>query len=91
MEKLSKEKMEEILNYRFEARDIEVNLSIKDFLKTILKKVWKEEQCFDGKRPFGNSGWQQEIYDILIENKVVDEKAEESEMCKIIVDLINYM
>lgn len=36
--------------------------TIRDYLKALLSKLWKEDEGFSGKRPFGNSGWK---YDVL--------------------------
>jgi hypothetical protein len=36
--------------------------TIRDYLTRLLTEVWREEQGFSGKRPFGNSGWQHEVY-----------------------------
>jgi hypothetical protein len=40
--------------------------TVKDYLQRLLRGVWIEEEGFDGKRPFGNSGWQQEVYSTLV-------------------------
>lgn len=39
--------------------------TIKGYLKALLVKVWAEGECFGGKRPFGNSGWEYELYHAL--------------------------
>lgn len=46
--------------------------TIKSYLKKLLKLVWSEEQGFNGKRPFGNSGWQYEVYIALVKAELVD-------------------
>lgn len=40
--------------------------TIRDYLIELLAKVWQEGECFNGKRPFGNSGWEDELYPPLI-------------------------
>lgn len=40
--------------------------TVRDYLVALLLEVWDQEQGFSGKRPFGNSGWQYEIYVPLI-------------------------
>ena len=40
--------------------------TIRDYLKALLSELWREEESFSGKRPFGNSGWQHEVYAALI-------------------------
>lgn len=39
--------------------------TVRDYLVALVREVWRYEECFDGKRPFGNSGWQSEVYDGL--------------------------
>lgn len=36
--------------------------TVRDYLVKLVAEVWREDECFDGKRPFGNSGWQHEVY-----------------------------
>lgn len=42
--------------------------TVRAYLTKLLTTVWEEEEGFDGKRPFGNSSWQDEVYDVLIEH-----------------------
>lgn len=46
--------------------------TIGDYLKALLIKLWKDEESFSGKRPFGNSGWQYIVYESLIENNIIN-------------------
>ena len=39
--------------------------TVGEYLVALLCKVWQEEQGFSGKRPFGNSSWQWEVYESL--------------------------
>lgn len=39
--------------------------TIRDYLVAIVERVWDEGEGFSGKRPFGNSGWDWELYDAL--------------------------
>lgn len=43
--------------------------TVRDYLKTLLSTLWREDECFSGKRPFGNSGWQYEVYTALVKAK----------------------
>jgi hypothetical protein len=36
--------------------------TVRDYLVALVREVWREDECFSGKRPFGNSGWQHEVY-----------------------------
>lgn len=40
--------------------------TIGDYLRELLKLVWLEGEGFSGKRPFGNSSWEYEIYIALV-------------------------
>ena len=40
--------------------------TIRDYLKALLTAVWEEQEGFSGKRPFGNSGWDRDIYLALV-------------------------
>ncbi|WP_328344603.1 hypothetical protein [Micromonospora sp. NBC_00421] len=40
--------------------------TVRDYLIELLAMVWEEEQGFNGKRPFGNSGWQSDLHLPLI-------------------------
>lgn len=40
-------------------------LTLREFLKECMKRLIIEEEGFSGKRPFGNSGWLQEIREAL--------------------------
>jgi hypothetical protein len=62
---------QDILKIEFEAIDLRYTLSIRQYLKELLKTLWKEGEEFSGKRPFGNSGWQYEIYEALARNGLV--------------------
>jgi hypothetical protein len=39
--------------------------TIREYLITLLATVWDEGEGFSAKRPFGNSGWQWELYAVL--------------------------
>jgi hypothetical protein len=46
--------------------------TIREYLKAILLGVWTRGADFDGKRPFGSSSWQCDIYVALIKADVVE-------------------
>lgn len=39
--------------------------TIRGYLAALLAVVWRENEAFSGKRPFGNSGWDMELYRAL--------------------------
>lgn len=36
--------------------------TVRGYLLALLRELWREEEMFSGKRPFGNSGWQYDVY-----------------------------
>lgn len=40
--------------------------NVQEYLCALLEDVWRYEEGFDGKRPFGNSGWQDDLYTPLV-------------------------
>ena len=45
--------------------------TVGEYLAQLLVQVWIEEEGFDGKRPFGNSGWKAEVWVALIRHGLV--------------------
>jgi hypothetical protein len=39
--------------------------TIGDYLRKLSSEVWRENEGFDGKRPFGDSGWEYVVYAAL--------------------------
>ncbi len=73
-------------------------ISIKVYLRDLLSTLWAEKECFNSKRPFGDSGWQFDLYYPLIKAGLVegcfddDEYIDELDMSAadaIILKLIN--
>lgn len=57
---------QEILAIKIEHYDFPKDFTIRDYLKTLLMTVWEEGESFSGKRPFGNSGWEYDLYAPLV-------------------------
>jgi hypothetical protein len=41
--------------------------TIRGYLVALVARVWDEGEGFSGKRPFGNSSWECELFEALIE------------------------
>ena len=54
-----------VLDLLMQKNDAEA-LTIRGYLKALLKELWVEQECFSGKRPFGNSGWTAELEMALV-------------------------
>ena len=48
--------------------------TIGEYLKKLFCTLWEEGEGFSGKHPFGNSGWQYDVYAALIKAGVVNGK-----------------
>lgn len=56
----------EVLSLSFKCDDLDRELTIRQWLAELLLTLWREEEGFSGKRPFGNSGWQWDVAAVLI-------------------------
>lgn len=45
--------------------------TVRDYLIKLLKLVWEDGECFNAKRPFGNSSWAYELYQPLVKAGMV--------------------
>jgi hypothetical protein len=46
--------------------------TIQEYVVKLALLMWQERECADGKRPFGNSGWEYEIYEALVRGGAMD-------------------
>lgn len=63
---MSDPKLQQALAVRFDS-DAGKNKTVRDYLHSLLTTLWAEGEGFSGKRPFGNSGWENDLYRPLIE------------------------
>lgn len=54
-----------ILDIEMQPNDAKAK-TVRDYLKALLSNLWRKEESFSGKRPFGNSGWQHDVYAALV-------------------------
>jgi hypothetical protein len=45
--------------------------TVRDYLKALLDQLWADGEGFSGKRPFGNSGWEWDLYRALVKGGAV--------------------
>ena len=64
----------EILGLEFESTDLGETVTIKEFFKRLLTTLFEEGECFSGKRPFGNSGWDYDLCVCLAKNGIIEGK-----------------
>ncbi len=46
-------------------------MTIRAYFKELLQTLWKEESIFSGKRPFGNGGWQNDMYGFFLRKGLI--------------------
>jgi hypothetical protein len=51
--------------------------TIREYLIQLLTVLWRENEGFSGKRPFGNSGWDYDLYGPLIEAGLISGRLDE--------------
>lgn len=52
--------------------------TIRGYLVALVREVWKEGEGFSGKRPFGNSSWEYEVYGALVRAELVSGSFDEN-------------
>lgn len=57
----------EVLSLSYFSADLNQDITVQGYLLRLLSDLWRKEDEFNSKRPFGNSGWQWEVYGALIE------------------------
>ena len=65
MSKKLESQLKAALEVRFDS-DAGDDLSVREWLCDLLLTVWSEGESFSGKRPWGNSGWEYDIYTPLV-------------------------
>lgn len=50
--------------------------TVKGYLKALLLLLWEEGEGFSGKRPFGNSCWEYDLYRALVLGGLVEGKVD---------------
>jgi hypothetical protein len=59
------------LEVRFDS-DAGDDRTVRQYLQALLSTLWSEEESFDSKRPFGNSGWVHDLFDALAKAGFID-------------------
>lgn len=62
---MTEEEAKEILALPMKPNDAAAD-TIRDYMKTLLVQLLTELDGFSGKRPFGNSGWEYDLFAALI-------------------------
>lgn len=67
---------ESILNIKLTQGEMQ-GITIKQYFHHLLYTLWVEGEGFSGKRPFGNSGWEHDLYHALAVAGVIHSKVED--------------
>ncbi len=59
------------LEVRFDS-DAGDGLTVRQYLHKLMSLLWKEQESFDGKRPFGESAWEFKLYKPLAKAGFID-------------------
>jgi hypothetical protein len=84
---LSQEIIDQAMSARFHCCDLDVEVSVREYLIELLRALWIEGERFSGKRPFGNSGWEYDLYKPLIEGGFVEGQLDEDGCVDTVSDL----
>lgn len=89
------------LELKFKCDELEGEITIRQYLRELLVTLWCEGESFSGKRPFGNSGWEYDLYKPLIVAGVITgtlddeygsvEECDEEEGHRVVLALIDEM
>lgn len=60
--KVEGDTFEAALQVRFDHAKLGDDITVREYLRNLVQSVWDEKESFDGKRPFGNSGWEFDIF-----------------------------
>lgn len=66
MTDVSPETARQILDLPLPAGNDADAATVRNYLIKLLTAVWRDNECFSGKRPFGNSGWDYDLYGPLV-------------------------
>ena len=63
----------------FYFRDLDEEFTLRSWLKMLLGQLWDDREGFDGKRPFGNGGWDADLWAELIGRGIVEGELDAAE------------
>jgi hypothetical protein len=68
-----------VLDLKFYSKDLGKNITIRQFFFELMEKLWLQQECFNSKRPFGNSSWDSDLIVCLIKNNLIKGELDEDE------------
>lgn len=70
------ESIDDVLNFQYDKWDLP-RCTIRHYLVELASTCWMQNEGFSGKRPFGNSGWQYDVYRALAAGGFVEPEVDE--------------
>lgn len=70
----------ELLDFLWRFHDAGGLMTIREYLGKLLHTLWEEGDRFSGKRPFGNSGWEYDLYTALAKAGAVTADLDEDDL-----------
>ncbi|MBP3933437.1 MAG: hypothetical protein J6D44_06155 [Pseudomonas sp.] len=67
-----------LLDFVWSFPDAGGDMPIRDYLRELLATLWMKQDCFSGKRPFGNSCWDIDLYRALCGAGAIDAPLDEN-------------
>jgi hypothetical protein len=58
-------------NIKFYFEDLGETLTVRGYLVNLLRSLWAEGEGFNSKRPYGNSGWEFDLYRALVDGGAI--------------------
>ncbi len=65
-------KTKDILDLQIDSSQLQEALTIRGYLILLLQKLFRDGECFNSKRPFGNSCWESDLYWTLARAGVIE-------------------
>lgn len=78
------------LDLKFYDGDSGSMMTIRAYFKAQLSALWDEGEGFSGKRPFGNSGWEDVLAGVLIQHHCISGTIDEAESDADFIEVIDY-
>ena len=80
MPKMTQAKADEILGCPMDPDTNDAGACcVREYMTELMKSVWHDGEGFSGKRPFGTSGWEHEVYTALVRAKIIKGTVEDGE------------
>lgn len=69
-------KTKDVLELPMRENDADAS-TVRDYFYKLLLTMWREGEGFSGKRPFGDSGWEFDLYETLVRHGVCPGEVDE--------------